>query len=60
LGDLILNEDRKDCTDPDREIHTLGPHVFGPIGKTNFDYDCDTAFQQGHWGQVRMALPVAR
>jgi len=47
---LILDEDRKDPTRTDREIHTFGLHAFGPIGKTRFDYDVDTAFQVGRDG----------
>ncbi len=47
---FILDEDRKDPTRDDREIHTMGVHGFGPIGKTNFDYDFDAAFQFGEDG----------
>lgn len=50
---FILDEDRKDHERPDREIHTLGLHVFGPIGSTGFDYDLDTAFQFGEDGERR-------
>ena len=48
---FILDEDRKDREQADREIHTLGLHVFGPIGDTQFDYDLDTAFQFGEDGE---------
>ncbi|MFH0980590.1 MAG: alginate export family protein [Planctomycetota bacterium] len=48
---FILDEDRKDYTVADREIHTMGLHGFGPIGKTGFDYDFDTAFQFGEDGE---------
>lgn len=47
---FILDEDRKDRDSADREIHTLGLHLFGPVGKTGFDYDLDTAFQFGEDG----------
>ena len=47
---FILDQDRKDRERDDREIHTLGLHVFGPIGDTRFDYDLDTAFQFGEDG----------
>jgi hypothetical protein len=48
---FILAEDWKDHKKPDREIHTMGLHGFGPIGKTGFDYDFDTAFQFGEDGR---------
>ena len=48
---FILDEDRKHRDQADREIHTLGLHVFGPIGDTRFDYDLDTAFQFGEDGE---------
>jgi hypothetical protein len=44
---FILDEDRKGREVADREIHTMGLHVFGPVGETGFDYDVDTAFQFG-------------
>ena len=47
---FILDEDRKNPDQADREIHTLGLHVFGPIGTTGFDYDANTAFQFGDDG----------
>lgn len=47
---FVLDEDREDPARADREIHTLGLHAFGPIGKTGFDYDFDTAFQFGDDG----------
>ncbi len=50
---FILDEDRKDREQADREIHTLGLHVFGPVGDTRFDYDLDTAFQFGEDGERR-------
>ncbi|MCK4660902.1 MAG: alginate export family protein [Phycisphaerae bacterium] len=50
---FILDEDRKDRKQPDREIHTLGLHAFGPIGVTGLDYDFDTAFQFGSDGDRR-------
>jgi hypothetical protein len=50
---FVLDEDRKDPESRDREIHTLGLHAFGPIGKTGFDYDVDTAFQFGDDGDRR-------
>ena len=48
---FILDEDWKDRKKNDRELHTLGLHGFGPIGKTGFDYDFDTAFQFGEDGR---------
>jgi len=48
---FILDEDRKDRDQADREIHTLGLHVFGPVGDTRFDYDLDTVFQFGKDGE---------
>lgn len=50
---FILDEDRKSRERPDREIHTLGLHAFGPIGDTGFDYDFNTAFQCGKDGRRR-------
>lgn len=50
---FILDEERKDRDQVDREIHTLGLHVFGPVGNTRFDYDLDTAFQFGENGERR-------
>ncbi len=49
---FILDEDWKDRTRADREIHTLGLRGFGPIGRTGFDYDFDGAFQVGEAGQL--------
>jgi hypothetical protein len=46
----ILDEDRKDRDRADREIHTIGLHGFGPIARTAFDYDFNTAFQFGDDG----------
>ncbi|UCG15411.1 MAG: alginate export family protein [Phycisphaerales bacterium] len=48
---FILDEDRKDREGADREIHTVGLHMFGPIGDTRLDYDLDTAFQFGEDGE---------
>ncbi len=48
---LILDEDLKDPDARDRELHTLGLHGFGLIGKTGFDYDFNTAFQFGDDGE---------
>lgn len=50
---FVLDEDRKNSANADREIHTLGFHLFGPIGKTRFDYDMDAAFQFGDDGARR-------
>lgn len=47
---FVLDEDRKLRTALDREIHTMGLHLFGPIGKTGLDYDTDNAFQFGDDG----------
>lgn len=47
---FILDEDRKDRTAADREIHTMGLRAFGPIAETRFDYDTDVAFQFGDDG----------
>jgi len=46
----VLDEDRKDLTRADREIHTLGIRGFGLIGDSGFDYDFDAAFQFGKDG----------
>lgn len=43
---FVLDQDAQRV--PDREIHTLGLHGYGPIGQSGFDYDLDMAFQ---WGQ---------
>jgi hypothetical protein len=48
---FILDADMKGREKPDREIHTMGLHGFGPIGRTGFDYDFDTAFQFGQDGR---------
>ncbi len=48
---LVLDEDFKDRDARDREVHTLGMHGFGLIGKTGFDYDFNTAFQFGDDGE---------
>jgi len=48
---FILDEDRDDPDTADREVHTMGAHGYGPIGKTGFDYDFDVAFQCGENGQ---------
>lgn len=50
---FVLDEDRKDRDHPDREIHTVGLHAFGPMGRTQLDYDFDTAFQFGDDGERR-------
>lgn len=50
---FILTDNRKDPAVIDREIHTTGLRVFGPIAGTNFDYDLDGAFQFGEDGQRR-------
>lgn len=47
---FVLDEDRKDRALPDREVHSIGTHVFGPIGKTGFDYDVDFNWQFGNDG----------
>ncbi|UCG33090.1 MAG: alginate export family protein, partial [Phycisphaerales bacterium] len=47
---FILDEDIKDPNRDDREIHTIGLHAYGPIGRTRFDYDADVAFQFGDDG----------
>lgn len=47
---FVLDEDRKGRALVDREIHTLGLHVYGPIEDTPFDYDTDAAFQFGDDG----------
>lgn len=47
---FILDQDSKDPDTLDLEIHTMGLHAFGPIGKTRFDYDLDVAFQFGDNG----------
>ena len=65
---FILDEDRKGRESNDREIHTMGLHLYGPIGETRFDYDADVAFQFGEdgprdhcalacYGEVGYALP---
>lgn len=47
---FILDEDRKDPAALDRTIHTMGLHVFGPLGTRGFDYSIDAAFQFGESG----------
>ena len=47
---FVLDEDRKDPAQADREIHTVGLHLFGPIPNTRFDYDFDSAYQFGDDG----------
>jgi len=49
---FVLDEDRKRQPPFDREIHTLGLHVFGPVAGTRFDYDTDVAFQIGSDGRL--------
>jgi hypothetical protein len=49
---LILAEQHDERDIPDREIHTLGIHAFGPIGKTGFDYDLAGNYQFGHDGDL--------
>jgi hypothetical protein len=56
---FILDESRKDPTVNDREIHTMGVRVFGPIAGTNFDYDLNGAFQFGEDGQRRQRAQAA-
>jgi hypothetical protein len=48
---FFLDQDR-DREIPERNIHTLGLHTFGPIAGTNFDYDTDLAYQWGHDGTL--------
>ena len=43
---FILDQDGKGQT-ADRELHTMGLHAYGDIGKTGFDYDVDVMFQFG-------------
>lgn len=50
---FILDENRKLPTSADRTIHTMGLHVFGPIGDTGFDYDLNNTFQFGDDGERR-------
>lgn len=50
---FVLDEDRKDPTRADREIHTFGLRAFGPMGETGFDRDVDVAFQSGEDGPRR-------
>jgi len=50
---FILDEDRRGWEAADREIHTMGLHVFGPIAGTNFDYDVNAAMQFGEDGERR-------
>ncbi len=47
---FVLDEDRNDPALLDREVHSLGTHVFGPIGKTGLDYDADFDWQFGNDG----------
>ena len=47
---LVRDQDRKDPTASDREIHTLGLRGYGLIGDTGFDYDVDAAWQFGDDG----------
>ncbi len=49
---FYLNDQRKNPTQADRQIHTLGLRAYGPIGKTHFDYEMDGAFQFGSDGQL--------
>lgn len=56
---LILDSDYKDPSTADREIHTLGTHLFGPIPGTRFDYDLDFAGQFGDvGGQAHRAIAL--
>jgi hypothetical protein len=48
---LVLDQDRKDFTLDDREIHVFGLRGYGLIGKTGFDYDFDVVGQVGESGQ---------
>lgn len=48
---LVRDQDRKDRTQRDREIHTLGLRSYGVVGKTGFDYDGDFAWQFGDDGE---------
>lgn len=45
-----LDQQRKDPAAPDRHINTLGVHLYGPIAKTNFDYDLHGSYQFGDYG----------
>lgn len=47
---FILDEDRKGDARADRELHTVGLHGFGLIGKTMLDYDFNVAGQFGKSG----------
>ncbi len=50
---FVLDEDRKDPAQPDREIQTLGLHGYGPVGDSGFDYDFSAAWQFGEDGTRR-------
>jgi len=50
---LVLNEDRKNPTREDREIHTVGLRAFGRITDTALDYDVNAAWQFGKSGSRR-------
>jgi hypothetical protein len=50
---LIRDQDRKDPTARDREIHTLGLRGYGLIGDTGLDYDVDVAWQFGDDGSPK-------
>lgn len=48
---LVRDQDRKDPTQRDREIHTLGLRGYGIVGDSGFDYDSDFAWQFGNDGE---------
>ncbi|MCK6486121.1 MAG: alginate export family protein [Phycisphaerae bacterium] len=47
---LVRDQDRKDPTRADREIHTLGLRGYGYVGDTGLDYDFNIALQVGDDG----------
>jgi len=47
---FVLDEDRKNPALLDREVHSIGTHVYGPIGTTGFDYDTNFTWQFGNDG----------
>ncbi|MDX9861909.1 MAG: alginate export family protein [Rhodospirillales bacterium] len=48
---LVLDQDRKDATLEDREIHFLGLRGYGLIGQTGFDYEAQVVGQFGESGR---------